>query len=1065
MSTQYIDFETTGDTGQNSSDSIQPVTDGEAATAAVFTRPSENLRVRTETLKSQVEQLKYLSDADRALLLTSSGDIAWAGLPTGTFTATSDVTLKPFLAPATSTPAKVTFTLEGSKTITFTSSTAGVTGRPRAYNGANELSVQFVGVDSATLASAIEGIPNNKFVVTYNSNAVTGTTSDDLQLFLSSGLPATQLAALKMVVTFSSTDTTVITPPSTEQRLSGAADAEKHVIAPSAFTAFFSSPTNVLTEGDVLCVWYDDLVLPSGGGRRQSIGEAPENIPPLDGSTVSSSSLFLLRLYPERLPGALPIATVQNGKLIFINNRAYGAGETGALVPGGATYQGSAPNAFADGATLPASTFEAALDSIVALLGTTSSPTGAEKIGIQAITGVGAAAGTFSTTAGGVKNAIGQVLAGANAHINLATAAHAGTAISTPAVVASPDSLATITVSGQLGELLARHNDHLNDTTAAHAATAISYTATTPVDITAGVITVASGLDQLDDKKAGLAIANVFTKNNTINNSVAGTAGLTITSAAGAGVGISATGGSTGGTGVVGIGGGSAGNGGYFETSLTASPGVAAVYGKAMSTNSSGVVGEGNGLGNGVYGNAYGTGAGVVGQIPGAAISSGLSAGVLGFGSATAPGVLGRGYGAGSAVKGDSATLGTGIGVEGLGGGSSAGVHGQGGATDGPGVWGVPGGNGPGLKATAGASGIGVEANGRIVSVTDPSADQDAATKAYVDAIVPQNNVINGDMTFWQRGTTALPLTITRQFLADRFYAFIASGSGANTTYNQLNFLGAGVYYAGISRAATLDTNLAKRSIVYEVDYDGDALGSTVKHLISSNLTKPLRIQFSHAIGTGLSGSLVFKLVSGTGGRYDTGYTSASVLYTSANLAGSPVGSLLVSIPPGTLPGTAKRLALVWEWTPTTNPAVTNENFNIRGVMLMVGSPSFVGVPNYAGRTLAGELLACQRFYEKSYDIDVNVQTSTSVGLELVPVSSVGALTSIRFQTPKRVTPVIAFWRSTGASAEWEHSGGTTGMGTISIGTRSFVPSKTDVPNAVPVNATVSGHWTADAEI
>jgi hypothetical protein len=207
----------------------------------------------------------------------------------------------------------------------------------------------------------------------------------------------------------------------------------------------------------------------------------------------------------------------------------------------------------------------------------------------------------------------------------------------------------------------------------------IGYSPTTPKDLTTARVDLA--LDELDDKKAGIALANIFTKNNTITNAVTNTAALTATGN-GTGEGVSGTGGATDGIGVRGTGGGGQGNGGYFETSVTAFSGVAAVSGIANSTNSIGVFGRGNGTGGGVHGRAQGTGAGVQGQVPFATIATGVPAGVLGFGSATAPGVLGRSGGVGTAVRGDGAAGGgAGIGVEGQGGAGRPGVKGTGGNT------------------------------------------------------------------------------------------------------------------------------------------------------------------------------------------------------------------------------------------------------------------------------------------------------------------------------------------------------------------------------------------------
>jgi hypothetical protein len=111
------------------------------------------------------------------------------------------------------------------------------------------------------------------------------------------------------------------------------------------------------------------------------------------------------------------------------------------------------------------------------------------------------------------------------------------------------------------------------------------------------------------------------------------------------------------------------------------------------------------------------------------------------------------------------------------------------------------------------------------------------------------------------------------------------------------------------------------------------------------------------------------------------------------------------------------------------------------------------------------ELNACQHYFEKSYDVNTLPSTLTLNGINVLPVSSVGALSSVPFKVHKRIAPTVVFWRpSTSASNVWEHTGGTTGMTVLYAGESSFLPSKDDSPNAVTANTTVSGHWTADAE-
>lgn len=410
MSRQQVEFKVVGadkDSGEEDVTAIKPVSDGEPGQSAVFKRPSENLRTRTEVIRDELENLKFLSDADRTLLLTSPGSVTWAGLPAGTFSATADLTLKPFTAPDVSTAARLIIGAGTTSQITIRTRQNGVAGQPRAYNGANSISFDFTPVDTGTgvVVITVDGTPANNFHVQYDSNAISGTTVQQMMDYLNNVTPTVGGAAFVAAGLEALVEGTLgpnggplevgfPTPPGPlvgakvvcsgpEQALrfmSGAADAEKHNITPAQLTTFFADPLNTLVEGDVVCLSYDDLVMITDGGRRQSIDEFPENK-----ADVAGLNLFLMRRFPARLPGALPVAAVVNGILIFSNNRSYLSGETGPLVSSGAAYQGSpaAPNSWADGTVVAGPiSFETALDTVIQTLGTKSGVTpGAIKIG------------------------------------------------------------------------------------------------------------------------------------------------------------------------------------------------------------------------------------------------------------------------------------------------------------------------------------------------------------------------------------------------------------------------------------------------------------------------------------------------------------------------------------------------------------------------------------------------------------------------------------------------------------------------------------------------------------
>lgn len=512
MSRQHVDYTTSAlnppnaptddglDTGSTDAAAIRPVADGQPAQAAVLKRPSENLRTRTEKIRDELEKLKYLSDADRALLLTSPGDITWNGqgpgaFPLGTFQLSSpnDMTLRSFLAPATSIASRLVICDNTAAMITIRTK-QGALVAPRAYSGANDISIDFQPVTPGTgaIVVTVTGEPANNVHVQFDDHVTSGTTVNQINAnsFLyqfNNSVVATTLG-LEAVIEGGGTPVEVgypvnpftvvaaemiwqhiLAPEKATRYMSGAVDAEKHAVAFSQFVTFFADPLNAMIDGDTLCISYDDLVMsPTDGGRRQSIAAPPES-----NAAVPSGNLFLLRRFPDRLPLALPLCTVADGKLIFISGRVYNSGESGPLVSSGSSYQGSPanPNSWADNTGVaqggPPISFEAALDTIIQTLGAITNPSGAHKVGIPAISG-----SPISTTAGGVHGAISSIVTGTNAHI--ATLAGAGGA----AIVGN-------TAAGNIASA-----------------------------------TVQAALNELDSEKAGLALANTFTAANTFNDLV-----------------------------------------------------------------------------------------------------------------------------------------------------------------------------------------------------------------------------------------------------------------------------------------------------------------------------------------------------------------------------------------------------------------------------------------------------------------------------------------------------------------------------------------------------------------
>lgn len=92
----------------------------------------------------------------------------------------------------------------------------------------------------------------------------------------------------------------------------------------------------------------------------------------------------------------------------------------------------------------------------------------------------------------------------------------------------------------------------------------------------------------------------------------------------------------------------------------------------------------------------------------------------------------------------------------------------------------------------------------------------------------------------------------------------------------------------------------------------------------------------------------------------------------------------------------------------------TANNFYVTGVMLIPYTATLTNPPNpdayiYAGRDIVRELALCQRYFEKSYDVDVAVDTLTVTGCEqYITQGANSEQRSWGFRVMKRTTPTMS---------------------------------------------------------
>lgn len=95
----FYNISGTADTGYNNAASIQPILDGEPADQAVFQRPSEDIRVRTELLRTAHDMEEFLHCQDRGMVIlpdpSGGGDpvVTWDGVGGHAHLTVSDIIL------------------------------------------------------------------------------------------------------------------------------------------------------------------------------------------------------------------------------------------------------------------------------------------------------------------------------------------------------------------------------------------------------------------------------------------------------------------------------------------------------------------------------------------------------------------------------------------------------------------------------------------------------------------------------------------------------------------------------------------------------------------------------------------------------------------------------------------------------------------------------------------------------------------------------------------------------------------------------------------------------------
>ncbi len=349
-----------------------------------------------------------------------------------------------------------------------------------------------------------------------------------------------------------------------------------------------------------------------------------------------------------------------------------------------------------------------------------------------------------------------------------------------------------------------------------------------------------------------------------------------------------------------------------------------------------------------------------------------------------------------------------------------------------------------------------------------------------------RNYAINGNFDFWQRGTSVTRTQVTGGGrLADRFYTGAAGATAKSITIARSTSVPTGLTYAA-SYSHELTNNTITTSFT---GVDGiEACSTNLEGLFIQPLAGGLA-----TLGFWLESSFAGTVTVAFRNLNSTlSYVTAIAVATGWNYYTVTVNLSAITIPNTTASGLNIVIGALYSPTyqaPVLNAwsagnylshssatnwaATTGLKFRVAQIQLRKGAVSAEDMKNsfslFAG-SYDNELRACQRYYEKSYNLDVALGSITPNGafVGVTYGDGVGLHDSkVDMKVTKRVAPVIGIWTVaaglvSGADVRSSVYNGSATTTLLVGGVSSFtVRSNAYAPNAI---AGTTFHWAADAE-
>jgi hypothetical protein len=315
-----------------------------------------------------------------------------------------------------------------------------------------------------------------------------------------------------------------------------------------------------------------------------------------------------------------------------------------------------------------------------------------------------------------------------------------------------------------------------------------------------------------------------------------------------------------------------------------------------------------------------------------------------------------------------------------------------------------------------------------------------------------ENRIINGAFDFWQRGTTQNTFGYKS---ADRWYLDF---SGGTVSFSRMGW-GPGPrlgrnnprQHARIAVSGQSGSNTAyiDQAIEDVRSYAGETI-TVLGWANRSGGSGNFRVEMYQNFGTGGSPSSTVTVGSVTCDVGTGSWQPFAATFNVPTIAGKTLG---------TNDNHRLNLRLVASGT----GMIENHNLDLWGIHIRVGTHTTAACDAYLAPEFGAELLRCQRYYEKSYQLTTAPGTATTNGIWL---ACVGTATTARIAqmvkvVPKRVTFSVALWDDVGNAGKCNRGGTNKTVAATFAQANHFYIYSDDATSA----SEISCHWACDCEL